>query len=286
MAIPGQNRFTVTGEGYGIDGEIKHVGGEHFDLDPYLLPMVLCADAVLDGDSLIGDPTEGALIVLGAKGELDIETTRQTYPRVAEVPFDSEYKFMATFHEMKGADGTPVVRSYVKGAPDVLISRAGSYLAPDGSIVPVSDDNRHLATEANDAMAEAGQRVMVVAQKDFDPSSFDGDSNLIELVDDLTLLAMVGIVDPPRSEAKAAIAECKQAGIRVRMITGDHATTAGAIAKELGIEGQAITGTAFAAMSDDELKAQLGNIGVVARVLPRTRFVLSACSRRPATSWP
>ena len=118
---------------------------------------------------------------------------------------------MATFHEMKGADGTPVVRCYVKGAPDVLISRAGSYLAPDGATVPVSDDNRHLATNANDAMAEAGQRVMVVAQKDFDPSSFDGDSNLIGLVDDLTLLAMVGIVDPPRSEAKAAIAECKQA---------------------------------------------------------------------------
>ncbi len=274
MAIPGQNRFTVSGEGYSIEGEIMHVGGEHFDLDPYLLPTVLCADAVLDGESLIGDPTEGALIVLGAKGGLDIETTRQTYPRVAEVPFDSEYKFMATFHEMKGADGTPVVRCYVKGAPDVLISRAGSYLAPDGTAFPVSDDNRHLASDANDAMAEAGQRVMVVAQKDFDPSSFDGESNLIELVDDLTLLAMVGIVDPPRSEAKAAIAECKQAGIRVRMITGDHATTAGAIAKELGIEGRAVTGTEFAAMSDEELTSQLSEIGVVARVAPEDKIRL------------
>jgi Ca2+-transporting ATPase len=274
MAIPGQNRFTVSGEGYSTDGEINHVGGEHFDLDPYLLPMVLCADAVLDGESLIGDPTEGALIVLGAKGGLDIETTRRTYPRVAEVPFDSEYKFMATFHEMKGADGTPVVRCYVKGAPDVLISRAGSYLAPDGATVPVSDDNRHLATDANDAMAAAGQRVMVVAQKDFEPSSVDGGSDLIGLVDDLTLLAMVGIVDPPRSEAKAAIAECKQAGIRVRMITGDHATTAGAIAKELGIEGQAITGTSFAAMSDEELTAQLADIGVVARVAPEDKIRL------------
>ena len=102
MAIPGQNRFTVSGEGYGTQGEIKHVGGSRFDLDPYLLPMVLCADAVLDGESLIGDPTEGALIVLGAKGGLDIEETRKAYPRIAEVPFDSEYKFMATFHEMTG----------------------------------------------------------------------------------------------------------------------------------------------------------------------------------------
>src|SRR3954466_264885 len=114
LAIPGQHRFTVSGEGYGIVGEIKHVGGGNIDLDPYLLPMVLCADARLDGERLIGDPTEGALIVLGAKGGLDIEETRRTSPRVAEVPFDSEYKFMATFHEMKDSDGAPVLRCYVK----------------------------------------------------------------------------------------------------------------------------------------------------------------------------
>ena len=120
MAIPGQNRFTVTGEGYSTHGEIKHVGGSRIDLDPYLLPMILCADAVLEGDGLIGDPTEGALIVLGAKGGLDVDETRATYPRIAEVPFDSEYKFMATFHEMTEPGRGPVVRCYVKGAPDVL----------------------------------------------------------------------------------------------------------------------------------------------------------------------
>ena len=130
LVIPGQNRYTVSGEGYGLEGEIRHTGGANIDLDPYLLPMVLCADAVLDGESLIGDPTEGALIVLGGKGGLDIDDTRATYPRIAEVPFDSEYKFMATFHEMTGAQGAPVVRCYVKGAPDVLISRGGSYRDP------------------------------------------------------------------------------------------------------------------------------------------------------------
>src|SRR3954469_14498635 len=109
LVIPGQNRFAVSGEGYSTEGEIKHVGGQHFDLDPYLLPTVLCADALLDGESLIGDPTEGALIVLGGKGGLDIDETRATYPRVAEVPFDSEYKFMATFHEMTSDSGQPVV---------------------------------------------------------------------------------------------------------------------------------------------------------------------------------
>jgi Ca2+-transporting ATPase len=273
LGIPGQNRFAVTGEGYGTQGEIKHVGGSRIDLDPYLLPMVLCADAVLDGESLIGDPTEGALIVLGAKGGLDIDETRKTYPRIAEVPFDSEYKFMATFHEMNEG-GRAIVRCYVKGAPDVLIGKGGSFRDPAGTIVPITDDNRHLALEANDRMAEGGERVMVVAQRDFDPASFDKDGNLLELVKDLTLLAMVGIVDPPRPEARDAIAKCKSAGIRVRMITGDHATTAGAIGKELGIEGRAITGAEFAAMGDDELQGQLGEIGVIARVAPEDKVRL------------
>ena len=274
MAIPGQNRFTVSGEGYSTQGEIKHVGGSHFNLDPYLLPMVLCADAVLDGESLIGDPTEGALIVLGAKGGLDIEETRAAYPRIAEVPFDSEYKFMATFHEMTGQDGRRVVRCYVKGAPDVLISRGGSYRDPDGTLQQVTDENRHLALEANDRIAAAGERVMVVAQRDFDPATFDPGGDLLSQVQDLTLLAMVGIVDPPRPEAKAAIAECKGAGIRVRMITGDHATTAGAIGTELGIEGRAITGAEFAAMSDAELLGGLSEIGVIARVAPEDKVRL------------
>ena len=236
--------------------------------------MVLCADAVLDGEALIGDPTEGALIVLGAKGGLDIEETRKALPRVAEVPFDSEYKFMATFHEMSADDGRPVVRCYVKGAPDVLIARATTIRRPDGTLVPITDDNRHLALEANDQIANAGERVMVVAQRDLDPGVVRAGGDLIEHVRELTLLAMVGIVDPPRPEAKAAIAECREAGIRVRMITGDHAATAAAIAGELGIQGRAVTGTQFAAMSDEQLLSELDEIGVVARVAPEDKVRL------------
>ncbi len=174
LVIPGHNRYTVSGEGYSTVGEISHVGGQRLDLDPYLLPMVLCADAVLDGESLIGDPTEGALIVLGAKGGLDIDETRAALPRVAEVPFDSDYKFMATFHEMTADDGRPVVRCYVKGAPDVLIARATTFRHPDGTLVPITDDNRHLALDANDQIANAGERVMVVAQRDFEPGRRPG----------------------------------------------------------------------------------------------------------------
>ena len=107
--------------------------------------------------------------MLGAKGGLDIDETRAALPRVAEVPFDSDYKFMATFHEMTADDGRPVVRCYVKGAPDVLIARATTIRHPDGTLVPITDDNRHLALEANDQIANAGERVMVVAQRDFEP---------------------------------------------------------------------------------------------------------------------
>jgi len=272
LVIPGHNRFTISGEGYQTAGEISHVGGDSYDLDPYLLPTVLCADAVLNGEELIGDPTEGALIVLGAKGGLNIEETRAALPRVAEVPFDSEYKFMATFHNMTDDAGRPVVRCYVKGAPDVLIGRSSNVRNADGTLTPITDANRHLALEANDSIANAGERVIVVAQRDFDPATVAAAGDrLLDLVQELTLLAMVGIVDPPRPEARAAIAECRDAGIRVRMITGDHATTAAAIAAELGIVGKAVTGSEFAAMSDEQLRDEVAQIGVVARVAPEDK---------------
>ena len=281
FSIPGQHRYQVTGEGYGTTGRFLSDGGSPGDLESILMPMALCADARLDdaGD-LIGDPTEGALIVLAAKGGLHLDGVRARYPRVAEVPFDSDYKFMATFHEMTDEQGRPVVRCFVKGAPDVLIGRGGSYLMPDGGLRPIDDGNRRLALDENDRIAGQGERVMVVARRDFDPATFDPSANLIDLVQDLTLLAMVGIVDPPRAEAKAAIAECRKAGIQVRMITGDHAVTAAAIGRELGIEGDALTGREFAAMTDDELSARLPAIAVVARVAPDDKVRLVEALQR------
>jgi Ca2+-transporting ATPase len=274
FTVPGQNRYKVTGEGYSTKGELLHAGGAKIDLDAVLLPMALCADARLDGEALIGDPTEGALIVLAEKGGISVDGARAMYPRVAEVPFDSDYKFMATFHNMTNEQGKPVVRAFVKGAPDVLIARSGSYWLPGGEVMPISEDNRPLALKENDRMAAAGERVMVVARRDFDPATFDPKAKLLDLMDDLTLLAMVGIVDPPRAEAKAAIAECHSAGIQVRMITGDHAVTAAAIGHELGITGKALTGAQFKAMSDEELMKQLPEIGVVARVAPEDKIRL------------
>ncbi|KPK11027.1 MAG: ATPase [Anaerolineae bacterium SG8_19] len=299
FTIPGQNRFTVTGEGYGTqgtyelasgieglqpwqkntltystDGKLLSAGGARVDLDQILLPMALCADATLDNGALIGDPTEGALIVLAEKGGISVDGAREMYPRVAELPFDADYKFMATFHNMTNEQGQPVVRCFVKGAPDVLIARGSSYWMPDGEVLPVTDDNRQLALDENERIAKAGERVMVVARRDFDPQTFDPKADLLEQVNDLTLMAMVGIVDPPRAEAKDAIAECHNAGIQVRMITGDHAVTAAAIGHELGIEGQALTGAQFAAIPDEQLKQQLDQIGVVARVTPQDKIRL------------
>jgi Ca2+-transporting ATPase len=274
FSVPGQNRYKVTGEGYSTTGQLLHSTEADVDLNDILLPMALCADARLDGEQLIGDPTEGALIVLAEKGGIHVEGARSTYRRVAEVPFDSDYKFMATFHEMQDAAGKAVVRCFVKGAPDVLIARGSSYWMPGGQVLPVTGDNRKLALDENDRMASAGERVMVVARRDFDPKTFDRQGDLLGLVNDLTLLAMVGIVDPPRPEAKAAIAKCKNAGIQVRMITGDHVVTAAAIGHELGITGEALTGTQFASATDEDLLARVPNIGVVARVAPEDKIRL------------
>ena len=299
FTIPGQNRFRVTGEGYGTqgamalaggiaglqpwqkntltystEGKLLSSGGARVDLDPILLPMALCADARLDNGTLIGDPTEGALIVLAEKGGISVDGAREMYPRLAEVPFDSDYKFMATFHNMTNEQGRPVVRCFVKGAPDVLIARSNSYWMPGGEVMPATEEKLPLAYEENDRMAQAGERVMVVARRDFDPQTFDPTAKLVDQVTDLTLLAMVGIVDPPRPEARDAIARCHSAGIQVRMITGDHAVTAAAIGHELGIGGKALTGAEFKAMSDDQLMKELPEIGVVARVAPEDKIRL------------
>jgi Ca2+-transporting ATPase len=262
-------RYSIDGEGYSTNGKILRVAGEtDTSLEPFLLPMALANDGAVHDGEIVGDPTEVALVVLAAKGGLDVDETRRTYPRVGEVPFDSDYKFMATFHELDG-----VVRCFVKGAPDVLLARSTHARDVDGSVVQV-DEYRDRVLEENDRLAGEGLRVLAVASRDIDPRDFDPNGVLLDQVQGLTLLALVGIVDPPRKEAKDAIARCKEAGIRARMITGDHVTTAAAIAAQLGIEGRAQSGTEFAALSDSALDQQVDEIGVVARVAPEDKVRL------------
>ena len=273
MAVVGR-RYAISGEGYSTVGQITHVAGQpDVPLDKLLLPMALCADAEVKDGSLVGDPTEGALVVLAAKGGVDPVLTRERYPRVATLPFDAAYKMMGTFHRMQDDSGKDVIRAYVKGAPDQLLARAATAHGPAGEEVPV-DQIRDAYLAENDRYGEGGLRVLATAQRDFDPATFDPNADLLPLIKDLQLLAIVGIVDPPRPEAKKAIAEAHAAGIEVRMITGDHAVTAGAIADQLGIKGRAITGAEFAAMSDEQAIVAIDDIGVIARVAPEHKVRL------------
>jgi Ca2+-transporting ATPase len=272
-------RYSIEGEGYSTVGKILRVAGEtDTSLDPFLEPMALANDAAVHDGEIVGDPTEAALVVLAAKGGLDVDEMRREFPRVAEVPFDSDYKFMATFHEME-ADGRKVIRCFVKGAPDVLLARSSQVRDAEGSTV-TAESGRDRVLAENDRLAGEGLRVLAVASRDIDPAAFDPNDRLIDEVQGLTLLALVGIVDPPRKEARDAIARCKEAGIRARMITGDHATTAAAIAAQLGIEGRALTGAEFAALSDEELEDQVETIGVVARVAPEDKVRLVETLKR------
>ena len=285
MAVVGR-RYSIDGVGYGTAGQITRVAGQPvLDLDEFLLPMVLAADAVISDGELIGDPTEGALVALAAKGGIDAVNTRQAYPRIAELPFDADYKLMATFHRMTDRAGREVVRCYVKGAPDQLLARAAAVVDADTGPVPVDDDvtGRYLAE--NQRLGEQGLRVIATGRRDLDPATFDPGGDLLALVTDLELLALVGIVDPPRPSAKASIATARAAGIRVRMITGDHAVTATAIATQLGITGTALTGADFAALSDAQALQVIDRVGVIARVTPQDKVRLVDLYSAPDRWW-
>jgi len=275
LTIPGR-RYEVSGTGYSTDGQIKHVAGEpEVPLEQFMFPLALACDAVLTSTGeMIGDPTEGALVVLAEKGGVALGPTRERYPRVAELPFDTAYKLMATFHRMTDDSGREVVRCFVKGAPDQLLARASSHLDPTLTTAAVDEDFTARYLAENERLARKGLRVMATARKDFEPAGFDPQADLLELMEGLTLLALVGIVDPPRPAAKAAIATAHAAGIQVRMITGDHAITAAAIAQELGIRGRAITGAQFAELDDDRAATEIDEIGVIARVTPEQKVRL------------
>ena len=275
LTIPGR-RYAISGGGYSTEGQIKHVAGDpDIPLEQFMFPMALACDAVVTADGeMIGDPTEGALVVLAEKGGVAVIETRERYPRVAALPFDTAYKLMATFHRMTDESGREVVRCFVKGAPDQLLARASSHLDPALATAAADDDFKARYLAENERLAAKGLRVMATARKDFDPAAFDAGGDLLELMDGLTLLALVGIVDPPRPAAKTAIATAHDAGIQVRMITGDHAITAEAIARGLGIRGRAISGAQFAELSDEQALEQIDEIGVIARVTPEQKVRL------------
>ncbi len=273
------DRYSITGMGYGLDGEIHHAAGNTNTIEAAILPFVITNDAKLVDGKVVGDPTEGALLVLGHKAKLDIEGTQETYPRLATLPFDPTYKLMAAFCSATDAAGNPVVRVFVKGAAPAVIGRASSALAK-GQTVPWGDDQNVRAGKEMDRLGGKGLRIMAAAMKDIDPHVFDPDGDLLLLVRDLQLTAIVGMIDPPRPESLDAVRSAQDANIRVRMVTGDDVVTGAAVAKQLGIPGEAILGTELAAMSETERLDRIDGIGVVGRVAPEHKVLMVETLRK------
>lgn len=248
----------VTGDGYRGDGSVEVAPGAADEVAAVLRGAVLCNDSIIRDGELMGDPTEGALVALGAKGGLVPDAVRAEARRHAEVPFDSARKLMATLHD---EGGRAVL--YVKGAPDVLFARCG---ATDDRY---RDDVERLAAE--------GLRVLGVARRTLPGELLErpvGEDELFGYVEELELLGLVGLLDPPRAEARDAIALCRRAGIDVKMITGDHAATATAIAGQLGIRGATLRGADLDEMSDEQLAEVIEETGVFARVAPQHKVRL------------
>jgi P-type Ca2+ transporter type 2C len=273
----------ITGEGYQVDGEFRYDGntidpGQDESMMLLLRIGALCNDALLSSDkqccSIVGDPTEGALLVAAAKAGLNEEMLEETYPRLDEIPFQSELRYMATLHQTD--DGKVV---YLKGAVEKLLEMSQSILK-DGKPVSINKTDRNAILEASDTMAKDAMRVIALAY-----TKHPG--KLAELSEEhidgqLVLVGLVGMIDPPREDAKNAIELAKNAGIKVVMITGDNKLTAESIAKLLNLpSGEILTGSDIEKMSDEELFERVEKISVIARVEPLLKLrIVNAFKKR------
>ena len=234
--------------------------------------MALCSDAELDESGKVtGEPTEAALVAWANKLGADKTTLKARFLRCGEAPFDSTRKLMSTVH----VNGSSFIQ-YTKGAPDVLIGKCAYYIDSDGRRVPMTDEYRAEILRANKAMADRALRVLACAERVWDAKPVNFEPETLE--QELCFMGLCGMIDPVRPEVVDAIAECREAGIRPIMITGDHIDTSVAIAKELGIltdGSEAITGAQLNEMSDEEFEQKFKNISVYARVQPehKTRIV-------------
>ncbi len=272
--VSATDRYAISGTGYSLEGTITHPAGKNPDVDDVILPYVVASDATLVDGTVVGDPTEGALLVLAHKAGVFVDATRERLPRLATLPFDPGYKLMATFNRTTDASGNESVRCFVKGAAPAVLERAATALA-DGRSIPWDDTLSQKAQEHVQRMGEAGLRVMAGAYRDIEVSAFDPDGDLLGYVKDLEMASLVGMVDPPRAESKVAVADAIAAHIRVRMVTGDDVVTGAAIAKQLDIPGGSILGAEFAALSEEERLARIDDIGVLGRVAPEHKVLLA-----------
>jgi len=245
-----QNKMTV----------VDHLG----ETELVATAMALCSDANLnDNDQAEGEPTECALVNFACSVGLKKQDLEAKTPRVDEAPFDSGRKMMSTVHALENS-----FVQYTKGGPDVVLNRCTAYYE-NGEVYPMTEEKRAQIMAANKAMADKALRVLAAAKRDWDHKPEQNTPEFLE--QDLVFLGLTGMIDPVRPEVKAAIEECRSAGIRAVMITGDHKDTAVAIAKELGIiedASEAITGAELDKIPDEELNEAVKKYGVYARVQP------------------
>ncbi len=272
----------VTGVGYDPAGEFRTDGGRaeisaDRALERLLQAGALCNDThflVENGSRRVkGDPTEAALVVLAEKADIKIDQLRVDWPRVAEIPFESERKRMTTVHAAPGGS----LIAFVKGAPDVLIDRCVAW-EREGTSEPLTAQVRSQILEANDGMAIQALRVLGMAYRRLDAVPAVRTPETLET--ELTFLGLVGMIDPPRDEARAAIRSCREAGIRSVMVTGDHKLTAAAVARELGLLGdeakgdghRVLDGRDLDRMSESDLASVVDEVAVYARVSPEHKL--------------
>jgi magnesium-transporting ATPase (P-type) len=274
-AVTADAAYKITGQGYAPEGEVLKDGAAA-GADPVLRLMgrvsMLCNDAELHREEgtwkVEGDPTEGALYPFGNKLGLERSAEQGAYPRIDAIPFESEHRFMATLH--KDAAGKQSL--LVKGAPEVILEHCNRQATSTGQAVPL--DRGHFE-RASDELAAHGERVLALAWLE-DPGVAAGNLGPADLPKNLVLLGLIGLLDPPRTEAIEAVSECHAGGIRVTMITGDHKITAAAIAKMLGIgDGRtAITGAEIEEMDTATLQEQVRDVDVFARASPEHKLRL------------
>jgi len=267
----GGRSIEVTGAGYRPDGEfleneVKLETGREDDLMLALRICALCNDSSIRSEDgkyrLMGDPTEGALLVAALKGGLSQDALQKEQPRLAELPFSSEKRYMATLHPC--VDGKAI--TFVKGAEDRILALSRRMLEK-GKVIELTSEKRAEIEQVNLAMASRALRVLALAYADCSPAPERLSHEFLD--GSLVLVALVGMIDPPRAEAKKAVADCNAAGIKVMMITGDQKATAVAIASELGLpQGDALTGLELDALSDEEVKGRIEHISVFGRVEP------------------
>ncbi len=222
----------------------------------------LCNDSEIQNGEIIGDPTEAALVQSASKAGYDKKELENTYERIYEIPFSSDRKMMSTVHYISDDDH----RVYSKGAPEVLLDKCDRYLEK-GDVKKLTEKKKKEILEKNIEYAEQALRVLAMAYKPIDPATIkDNGENAIEK--DLIFLGLQGMIDPPRKEVKGAIAKCRKAGIRTVMITGDNITTAKAIGRELGFEGEGVTGKQLDTMSEKRFEDTVLKADIFARVSP------------------